>query len=189
MCFPLSVFLYAKGAEQMEKEKLLRFEELEKKISPKERRFIEELEVDGCKADAALRAGYGKTRDGGENRRSAATQASRILAREDVAEYRALRATLIYEELGLSANTIMSEAAKVYRRCMTKEPVLEWNSETKEWEESGEWRFDSKGALRALELMGEHLGIGKKDNDPGEHEVNVNINVVDKVGGKEKNTV
>ena len=165
----------------MKEEKLLRLKELEKTISTKERRFIEELEVDGCKADAALRAGYGKTRDGKSNRRSAATQASRILAREDVVEYRALRAELIYEELGLSANTIMSETMKVYRRCMSKEPVLEWNYETKEWEESGEWRFDSKGALRSLELMGEHIGLGKIEDDPKKNELNVNINVVDKV--------
>lgn len=170
----------------MEREKLLRLSELEKKISPKERRFIEELEVDGNKADAALRAGYGKARDGGENRRSAATQASRILAREDVAEYRALRAVLTYEELGLSAHSIMSETAEVYRKCMAKEPVLEWNPDTREWEQSGEWKFDSKGALKALELMGEHLGIYQNDKDQGECELNVNINVVDKVGKKEE---
>ena len=148
---------------------------------PKERRFIEELEVDGSKADAALRAGYGK----GENRRSAATQASRILAREDVAEYRAIRAALIYEELGLSVDSVMIETAKVYRQCMAKEPVLEWNYDTKEWEESGVWKFDSKGALRALELMGEHLGIGKDDKDQTPPEVKVRINVVDKIEKKE----
>lgn len=164
----------------MEKDKLLRLSELEKKISPKERRFIEELEVDGNKAAAALRAGYGK----GNNSRSAATQASRILAKEEVKEYRALRTVLTYEELGLSASSIMSETEKVYRRCMSKEPVLEWNSETKKWEESGEWKFDSKGALKALELMGEHLGIYKADKDQGEHEVKVNINVVDKIEKK-----
>lgn len=165
----------------MEREKLLRLAELEKKISPKERRFIEELEIDGSKADAALRAGYGRTRDGGENRRSAATQASRLLAREEVAEYRTLRAALIYAELGLSADTIMAETVKVYRRCIQGEPVLEWNSETREWEASGEWRFDSRGALRALELMGEHLGVFDKDRNEEDHEVNVNINVVDKI--------
>lgn len=165
----------------MEEKQLLRLKELEKKISPKERRFIEELEIDGSKADAALRAGYGK----GENRRSAATQASRVLAREEVAEYRALRAARIYEELGLSINSVMSETAKVYRRCMSKEPVLAWNPETKEWEESGEWKFDSKGALRALELMGEHLGIGKADKDQTPPEVKVNINVVDKIEKKD----
>ncbi len=169
----------------MEKEKLLRLSELENKISPKERRFIEELEVDGSKADAALRAGYGRTRDGGENRRSAATAASRILAREEVAEYRALRAMLIYEELGLSASSIMSETAQVYRKCMAKEPVLEWNPETREWENSGEWRFDSKGALRALELMGEHLGVFEKEKEQSEQKIDVNINVVDKLEKKE----
>ncbi len=161
----------------MEKEKLLRLSELEKKISPKERRFIEELEVDGNKAAAALRAGYGK----GKNSRSAATQASRILAKEDVKEYRALRAVLIYEELGLSAHSIMSETAQVYRKCCAKEPVLEWNPDTRDWEESGEWKFDSKGALKALELMGEHLGVFEKEKDSSENKIDVNINVVDKI--------
>ena len=165
----------------MEREKRLRLEELEKKITPKEKRLIEELEVDGSKAEAALRAGYGRSREGKENRRSAATAASRILAKEEITEYRALRAEAAYEELGLSRDTVMSETAKVYRRCMTGEPVMRWDPEEKEWVETGEWRFDSKGALKALELMGESLGAFEKENDPGRNKIDVNINVVDKV--------
>ena len=167
----------------MDKEKRLRLAELEKRLKPKERRFIEELEALGSKAEAALRAGYGKG-----NLRSAGTAASRILAKEEVSEYRALRAEMIYEELGLSRDTIMSEVAKVYNRCMGKIPVMEWNSETREWEESGEWRFDSKGALQALELMGEHLGVFEHDKDGKEQSIDVNINVVDKVGDPRNDT-
>lgn len=164
----------------MEKEKMDRLAELEKLISPKEKRFIEELEVDGCKADAALRAGYGKSRDGKVNKRSAATAASRILAREDVAEYRMLRAMMIYEEQGISAESIMTETAKVYRRCMQAEPVMIWDLEAKEWVESGEYRFDSKGALKALELMGENVGAFERA-EKKENKFDVNINVVDKI--------
>lgn len=160
----------------VEREKRLRLEELEKIIPRKEKLFIEELEADGNKADAALRAGFGK----GENRRSAATAASRILAKDEIAEYRALRALRAYEEEGLSRDTVMSEAVKVYRRCMQAEPVMQWNPDTKDWEESGEWRFDSKGALKALELMGEHLGVFEKELDPAKNKIDVNINVVDK---------
>ena len=166
----------------MDKEKLLRLEELEKIISSKEKRFIAELEVDGNKAAAALRAGYGK----GKNERSAATQASRILAKEEVREYRAIRATLIYEELGISRDSVMSEVVQVYRRCMSKEPVMEWDYDKKAWVESGEWKFDSKGALKALELMCEHLGIGKSEEDPEGKKFEVNINVVDKIEKKEE---
>ena len=164
----------------MEREKRLRLEELEKIIPPKEKRFIEELEADGSKADAAIRAGYGRSRDRKVNRRSAATAASRILAKEEVAEYRALRAERTFEEHGLSRDTVMSEAVKVYRRCMQAEPVMQWNPDTKDWEESGEFRFDSKGALRALEMMGEPLGVFEKENDPAKNKIDVNINVVDK---------
>ncbi|MBQ6698715.1 MAG: hypothetical protein IJN09_06690, partial [Oscillospiraceae bacterium] len=56
----------------------------------------------------------------------------------------------------------------------------QWNPDTKDWEESGEFRFDSKGALRALEMMGEHLGVFEKENDPAKNKIDVNINVVDK---------
>ena len=164
----------------MEKEKLLRLEEIEKLISPKERRFIEELEVDGCKAEAALRAGYGKSRDGKENKRSAATAASRILAKEEVAEYRILRTMMLYEEQGFSAESIMTETAKVYRRCMQAEPVMIWDPEAKEWVESGEYRFDSKGALKALELLGENVGAFERA-EKNDNQFNVNINVVDKI--------
>ena len=161
----------------MTKEKINRMRELAKKLTPKERMFIEELEVDGNKGEAALRAGFGK----GENFRSAATAASRILAKEDVAEYRALRAEMIYEELGLSRDTIMAETAKVYRRCMSGEEVMEWDRDEKKWVGTGEWRFDSKGALKALELMGEHLGVFEHEKDSRDQSIDVNINVVDKV--------
>ena len=164
----------------MEREKRLRLEELEKIIPPKEKRFIEELEADGSKADAAIRAGYGRSRDGKENRRSAATAASRILAKPEIAEYRALRAVIAYEETGMSRDTVMSEIVKVYRRCMQGEPVLRWDPEKKDWVETGEWRIDSKGALKALELMGEHVGAFEKENDPAKNKIDVNINVVDK---------
>lgn len=164
----------------MDKEKLERLAELEKVLKPREKRFVEELEVDGNKAEAALRAGYG----GGENRRSAATAASRLLAREEVAEYRALRAAMIYEELGLSADSIMAETVKVYRRCMQGEEVMAWNPEDKEWQGTGEWKFDSKGALKALELMGEHLGVFERESDPAANTLDVNINVVDKLEKK-----
>lgn len=170
----------------MDKEKLLRLGELEKKISPKVKRFIEELEVDGNKAAAALRAGYGTAKGGKQNSRSAATQASRLLAREEVSEYRTLRAERMYEELGLSANTVMAEIAKVHRRCMQEEEVTAWNPQTKEWEGTGEYRFDSKGALKALELMGEHLGAFKNERDVSENKIDVNINVVDKIGEKKE---
>jgi phage terminase small subunit len=161
----------------MEKEKLDRIKELEKMLTPKERLFIEELEVDGNKGEAALRAGFGK----GENIRSAGTAASRILAKEEVRELRALRAERAYEELGLSRDTIIAEVVKVYRRCMLTEPVLKWDPTEKKWVESGEYRFDSKGALKALELMGEPIGVFKNDDSGKDQSIDVNINVVDKI--------
>ena len=35
---------------------------------------------------------------------------------------------------------------------------MEYDYVKKEWVESGVYQFDSKGALKALELLGKHLG-------------------------------
>lgn len=42
---------------------------------------------------------------------------------------------------------------------MQARPVMVWDPDTGKKVESGEYVFDSKGALRALELIGKHLGM------------------------------
>lgn len=38
-------------------------------------------------------------------------------------------------------------------------PVMRYDPSTGKMEETGMYQFDSKGALRALELIGKHLGM------------------------------
>ena len=42
---------------------------------------------------------------------------------------------------------------------MAVSPVMEWDPDEKCKVETGEYVFDSKGALKALELIGKHLGM------------------------------
>ena len=41
---------------------------------------------------------------------------------------------------------------------MAAEPVMTWDAESKSWVESGEYRFDAKGAEKAIEQMSKMLG-------------------------------
>ena len=123
-------------------------EELERTLTRRERRFVEEYERDGNGTQAAIRAGYAA----GKDNASAAVQASKLLRLAKVSAYRRARA------LGINADTIRLNVMEVYRRCMTEKPVLRYDAGQKDWVETGEYDFDSKGALKAMELMGKITG-------------------------------
>ena len=75
---------------------------------------------------------------------------------------RAYRAALIresVEDMDVSRESVVLKLLEIYQRCMAAVPVLEWNSDTQSWEESGEWRFDARGAAKALEQLTKLLGL------------------------------
>ena len=59
---------------------------------------------------------------------------------------------------------------EVYQRCMEKKPVLEWDTVARAWVESGLWQMDSKGALRALDLLSKMLPGLRQEDDGGSYE-------------------
>ncbi|MEG1381852.1 MAG: terminase small subunit, partial [Ruthenibacterium sp.] len=61
--------------------------------------------------------------------------------------------------LSVSADLVITKLMDTLERCMAAQPVMIWDSEQGRKVESGEYQFDSKGALRALELLGKHLGM------------------------------
>ena len=130
-------------------------ERLEKLLTKKEKRLIEELEKDGDREFAAIRSGL----VGEKSKKNALAAANRILRRNVVAAYRIARENEIYNQLRPTPESILVKLIKVYNRCMQAEPVMEWNSEAKEWVPSGEWQFDARNALKSLELMGKSQGM------------------------------
>lgn len=151
--------------------------ELEKQLTERERRFVAELELagDGNGTQAAIRAGY---KPGKENRQ-AATAASRLLKNDKVLAYRRARAKQRYAALGISPEYVAAELISVYRRCMQAEPVMGTDPETCSPIALGKFEFDARGALKALELIGDSMGMFKKgvelDADGG---MAIEINVV-----------
>ena len=66
----------------------------------------------------------------------------------------------------LTEGYVLQNLIELQERCMQKVPVMEFNKITKEWERTGEWKFDSAGANSSLEKLGKYL---KMFTDKTEH--------------------
>ena len=127
-------------------------EELEKQLTERQRRFaLEYLRNGGNGTAAAISAGYAP--------KSAHVQASRMLRDDKVSAYRRAQARELYNALGLTPEKIGLETYNVFQRCMQAQEHMSWNSEKHAYEPDGTYVFDSRGALKALELLGKQTGI------------------------------
>jgi phage terminase small subunit len=123
------------------------------KLTPKQEMFVKEYLVDLNATQAYLRAGYKC------NEEVARRNASRLLTKADVARAIEEANQKRAEKLELTAEWVLENLKNVAVRCQQAEPVMVFDYSTKEMVETGEYQFDSKGANRALELIGKHLGI------------------------------
>ena len=146
--------------------------ELGRDLNPQYRKFVQEWMVDMNATRAAIAAGYSE--------KSAAQTASRLMRRTDIRSYRDALMAEAFEDLGVTRHSIASRVWEIYERCMQKKPVMEWNSTTREWIESGEWQFDTKGALKALAMMLEMLPEMEDEDEGGSFE-----DTLDGGGGRE----
>ena len=128
-------------------------------MNPQYRKFVQEWMVDMNATRAAIAAGYSE--------KSAAQTASRLMRRTEIRSYRDALMAEAFEDLGVTRHSIASRVWEIYERCMQKKPVMEWNSTTREWIESGEWQFDTKGALKALAMMLEMLPEMEDEDEGG----------------------
>lgn len=105
-------------------------------------RFCQEYVVDYNATQAAIRAGYSP--------HSARSQASRLLSNDNLrARVRELQAEQT-ARLCVTADWVVQRLVDVQARAMQAEPAPDG---------SGQYQFDSRGACRALELLGKHLGM------------------------------
>lgn len=73
---------------------------------------------------------------------------------------------------------IIHQLIEVQRQCMKGEPVMEFDPVDKCMVPTGEWMFDSKGANRALELLGKEIGMFEKKPTVDNRKIfNVQINL------------
>lgn len=133
--------------------------ELGKKLTERERAFVRQYLVDLNGTQAAIRVGYSE--------KTAASQASRLLRKPNVQAYRDALLQEQFDAIGVTKHSIAAEVWGIYQKCCQKEPVMEWDSVNRKWVPSGEWAFNVKGALKALDMLRQMLPEMKQDSDAG----------------------
>ena len=140
------------------------------KLTPKQSMFCKEYLIDLNATQAAIRAGYSEK----TARQIAADNLSKVVIQEEIRRLVQIRAN----NTELSAEYVLTNLKKVAERCLQAEPILIKDGD--DYIESGEWKFDSSGANKSLELLGKHL---KLFTDKIEHEVPEGVSVNVSFGG------
>lgn len=140
-------------------------EEVKKAITDKQKRFVREWLADMNGTRAAIRAGYSE--------KSAAQTASRLMRDPAVREYRDALLKEEFDSLGITRHSLAVEVWKVYKRCSTATPVMQWDSQLREYIESGKWEFNERGCLKALGMlhdMLERMERSEEEDNGGSYE-------------------
>ena len=129
-------------------------------LTYKKERFCLEYVCDYNQTQAAIRAGYAES--------TAAKRGCELMKEPEVVAYiRQLQAEQA-KRLMLTSDRVLIELMDVYQKCMQAVPVEEWDYDLHTMLKTGEYQFDSKGAVKALELIGKHLGMFEKKEDAGD---------------------
>ncbi len=117
-------------------------------ITAKQKLFADEYIID-LDPIRAYKAAY-KCKDS-----TAKVNAYRLLENASISEYIASKQKKIEKKLELSAEWVLNNLKEIAERCMQAEPVM--IRKGNEMVESGEYKFDSSGANKSLELIGKYL--------------------------------
>lgn len=129
---------------------------LARALSDRELRFIEEYCVDLAPRGAALRSGSAAS--------SASAWGNEMLRRPEIKHEIDIRLQELSAQSIVSSEWVRRQLKTVVERCMQQQPVMvaKRGADGKmEMVESGEYKFDSNGANKALESLGKHLGMFK----------------------------
>lgn len=120
-------------------------------LTKKQMKFCAEYVLDYNGTKAAIRAGYKES--------NAASQASKLLRNSEVLAYIKENQKSLVDSSCLTEEKVINHLQDVLERCLSAKPVTEWDYSEHEMVETGEWTFDSKGALEAIKMLGQHLGM------------------------------
>jgi phage terminase small subunit len=115
------------------------------KLTAKQDLFAREYTLDLNASAAAIRSGYAKSR--------ARSQGSVLLRNVAVAARvsELLKVSAVRSEI--TVDWVVAKIKEVAGRCLQEQPVVVNGQPT------GEWRFDASNGLKALELLGRHVGM------------------------------
>lgn len=115
------------------------------KLTDKQEMFCAEYLIDLNATQAAIRAGYSE--------KTANRMGSENLSKPDLQEKIAELMSARSEKTKINAAWVLTQAAKVHQMCMQAEPVIVGGEPT------GEYKFDSSGANKSLEIIGKHVDV------------------------------
>ncbi|HOX27461.1 MAG TPA: terminase small subunit [Candidatus Krumholzibacteria bacterium] len=116
------------------------------KLTPKQEQFCLEYVVDLNATQAAIRAGYSAN--------GADVTGSRLLGNARIATRIAALRSERSAATKITAESVLTRLDQVADRCMQGVEVTD-----RDGNPIGEWKFDSSGANKALELLGKHLAL------------------------------
>ncbi len=117
-----------------------------KKLTPKQTLFRDRYCIHFNATQAAIEANYSKK----TARQIGANLLSKVYMQEAIAE----KLRKHEEKADITAEYILTSLKAIAERCRQAEPILD-----REGNPTGEYRFDSSGANKALELLGKHLKL------------------------------
>jgi len=135
---------------------------MSRKLTDKQKQFILEYMKDLNATQAAIRAGY--------SAKTAKVIGHETLTKPYIAERLDAEIKKRSERVKVTADDVLKDIIEIKNRCMTKEPVTEYDKITGRYIETGEWQFDAGNALKATQQLGKHL---KMFTDVIENEVNI----------------
>lgn len=133
---------------------------MKKKLTPKQQRFCEEYVVDFNATQAAIRAGYSP--------KTAYEIGHQNLKKLEITEVIAATQQKLSEKTEINQEYVIRSLHTIAERCMQAEQVKD-----KDGKPIGDYKFDSSGANRSVELIGRTFGqfVDKvKTEDVTKHE-------------------
>lgn len=125
-------------------------------LTDKQERFCQEYIIDFNGTQAAIRAGYSEA--------TARSTASEYLAKPNIQKRLGEIKKALSEKTELNQVWVLNRFKEISDRSMTAIPVMIFNPDTQQYEESGEYKYDSAGANKATENIGRIIGAYEKDN-------------------------
>ena len=125
-------------------------------LNEKQKLFCQEYLIDLNGTQAAIRAGYSP--------KTANRIASENLSKLDIQNYIAELKKNRVERVQISQDEVLADLIEIKGRCMQARPVTFMGHPVTDNEGNNLWKFDAKGATKAIELIGKHIGFFLEDN-------------------------